>query len=51
VKDKASIAVVAISKAAANAVGEGWEVVTAADKPTDDAVLALAAELCNKPQP
>jgi uroporphyrinogen-III synthase len=51
VKDKASIAVVAISEAAANAVGEGWEVVTAADKPTDDAMLALAAELCNKPQP
>jgi hypothetical protein len=23
----------------------------AADEPTDDAMLALAAELCNKPQP
>lgn len=49
VEDRASIAIAAISPAAAEAVGTGWEAVAAADKPTDEAVLALAARLCNKP--
>ena len=51
VEDKSDIAIVAISKAAADAAGGGWESVQAANEPTDDAMLALAAELCNKPHP
>jgi len=50
-EDRASIAIVAISPAAAEAVGAGWETVEAAGRPTDEAVLALAASLCNKPAP
>jgi uroporphyrinogen-III synthase len=46
-----SIAVAAISPAAAEAVGSGWESVEAAQAPTDDALLALAARLCNNPPP
>jgi uroporphyrinogen-III synthase len=41
------IAIVAISEAAAEGVGEGWASVEAANEPTDEAVLALAARLCN----
>lgn len=48
---RASIAVAAISPAAAQAVGNGWESVEAADTPSDEALLALAARLCNKPAP
>lgn len=51
VKDRASIAVVAISRAAAEALGNGWERIEVACQPTDDALLALAARLCNKPAP
>ena len=51
VTDRSNITIVAISNAAADAVGDGWAAVAAADEPTDDAMLALAAELCNKPQP
>ena len=51
IKDRSSAAVVAISKAAADAVGDGWAVVQTASRPTDEAMLALAADLCNKPQP
>lgn len=51
VEDKSDIAIVAISKAAADPAGEGWESVQAADEPSDEGVLALAAELCNKPHP
>jgi uroporphyrinogen-III synthase len=51
VGDRASIAIAAISAAAADAVGSGWRVVEVADRPTDDALLALAARLCNKPDP
>jgi uroporphyrinogen-III synthase len=42
---------VAISQAAADAVGAGWKSVTIAAEPNDDALLALAASLCNKPDP
>ena len=49
--DRASITVAAISPAASAAVGEGWNAVEVADQPSDDALLALAARLCNKPQP
>jgi uroporphyrinogen-III synthase len=45
--ERGSIAIAAISPAAATAVGNGWEAVRVADVPTDDALLALAARLCN----
>jgi uroporphyrinogen-III synthase len=51
IREKAGIAVAAISPAAAEAAGSGWERVEAADRPSDDALLALAAQLCNKPAP
>jgi len=47
--DRASIAIAAISPAAAEAAGHGWESVHVAQRPVDDALLALAARLCNKP--
>jgi uroporphyrinogen-III synthase len=47
VVDRGSISIAAISEAAAEAVGNGWEIVQAADAPNDDALLALAARLCN----
>ena len=46
--DRSSIAIAAISAAAADAAGPGWAEVEAADAPTDDALLALAARLCKK---
>ena len=51
VSDRSSIAIAAISPAAAVAVGDGWKSVDVADQPSDEALLALAARLCNKPQP
>jgi uroporphyrinogen-III synthase len=47
VDDKAAIAVAAISAAAAAAAGEGWAAKTAASAPRDQALLELAAKLCN----
>ena len=49
--EKESIAIVAISSAAAEAAGDGWEAVEVAEAPTDDALLALAARLCNNSPP
>jgi uroporphyrinogen-III synthase len=49
VQDRSSISIAAISLAAAEAVGNGWACVESADAPTDDALLALAARLCNIP--
>ena len=49
--DRSSMAVAAISQAAADAVGGGWQAVEVAHPPTDDALLALAARLCKKPRP
>jgi uroporphyrinogen-III synthase len=49
VRERDGIAVAAISAAAAEAVGVGWEAVAAAEEPSDSALLALAARLCNKP--
>jgi uroporphyrinogen-III synthase len=51
VQDRICIAIVAMSATAGAAVGEGWESVDIASHPTDDALLALAARLCNKPHP
>ncbi len=48
VADRGTIVVAAISPQAADAAGSGWECVDAAETPTDDALLALAARLCNK---
>jgi len=45
------IAIVAISTAAAEAAGEGWKSVAVAQEPSDEALLALAARLCNNPPP
>ena len=42
-----AIAIVAISGDAAAAAGDGWQTVTAAGEPSDVALLALAASLCN----
>lgn len=46
--DRSTISIAAISTAAAQAAGSGWATVEAADAPTDDALLALAARLCKK---
>jgi uroporphyrinogen-III synthase len=51
VRDRISTSIVAISSAAAEAVGRGWQAVEVADQPTDDALLAVAARLCNNPPP
>jgi uroporphyrinogen-III synthase len=49
VADRSSVVVAAISPAAAEATGSGWGAVEVADSPNDDALLALAERLCNKP--
>jgi uroporphyrinogen-III synthase len=49
VDDRASVALAAISQAAADAAGHGWAAVEVAEEPNDEALLALAAMLCNKP--
>jgi uroporphyrinogen-III synthase len=51
VRDKGSITVAAISEASADAVGNDWRSTHVADEPTDEALLALAARLCNNPDP
>lgn len=51
VADRGSIAIAAISSEAAKAVGSGWECIESARGPNDDALLALAARLCNNPPP
>lgn len=48
-KDKGSISIVAISKQAADACGEGWKDVVHSDEPNDAQMVALAAKLCDKP--
>ena len=50
-RDRGTISIAAISPAAAEAVGEGWRIVEAADRPSDEALLALAARLCNNAPP
>ena len=51
VEDPAEISVIAISEAAAEAVGGNWKCVVNAEQPSDDALLALAARLCNNSPP
>ena len=45
---RADISIAAISTAAAAACGTGWRAVEAIEAPTDGALLALAAALCQK---
>jgi uroporphyrinogen-III synthase len=47
VTDRASTSIAAISPAAAEAAGSGWASVESAEAPSDEALLALAARLCN----
>ena len=51
IDDRSSISIAAISDTAAMAAGDGWKQVAVADHPSDEALLALAARLCNKPDP
>ena len=51
VPERSTVCIAAISDAAAHVAGGGWRVVETADQPTDDALLALAARLCDKPDP
>lgn len=44
--DRSMVTIVAISNAAAAACGMGWQSVHVADRPSDDALLSLAARLC-----
>jgi uroporphyrinogen-III synthase len=45
------IAVAAISEAAAEACGDGWQKIAVAQQPNDDAMLSLAASLCKHADP
>lgn len=49
--ERKTVRLAAISQQAAVAAGVGWQAVGIADDPSDDAVLALAARLCDKLQP
>jgi uroporphyrinogen-III synthase len=51
VEARHSISIAAISAAAAEAVGPGWKSVASAEQPNDEALLALAARLCNNSTP
>lgn len=51
VNERGAISIAAISAAASDAVGKGWKAVETAEQPNDDALLALAARLCNNSQP
>lgn len=46
--DRHDVAIAAMSRAAAEACGAGWQDVAVAAEPTDRALLALAAGLCEK---
>ena len=46
--DKARIRIAAISARTARAAGEGWHSISVAPRPRDQALLELAAELCQK---
>lgn len=48
---RGSTAIVAISPAAAEACGTGWECIETADMPNDNSLLALAARLCHTSPP
>ena len=48
VGNRAGTAIAAISTAAADACGPGWQCVQVAPRPSDEALLALAATLCER---
>jgi uroporphyrinogen-III synthase len=50
-QERSVLTLVAVSEAAGAAAGSGWRAVHIAEAPTDDALLALAARLCNTPAP
>ncbi|MEO6581388.1 MAG: uroporphyrinogen-III synthase [Sphingomicrobium sp.] len=47
--DRTTVRIAAISEAAAGAAGDGWAMREAAAAADDEALLALAARLCDKP--
>lgn len=49
--DRGKTAIAAISSAAADACGSGWERIEIAYEPNDESLLALAAMLCHTSQP
>jgi uroporphyrinogen-III synthase len=51
VTERRSTVIAAISSAAAEAAGTGWQKVGVAKQPNEDALLALAARLCKNPDP
>lgn len=51
VPDRSRTRVAAISRAAADAAGDGWAVKDVAEAPRDEALLELAARLCHNPPP
>ncbi|GAA4709767.1 uroporphyrinogen-III synthase [Sphingomonas lutea] len=51
VEDRRTVTLAAISPAAADAAGAGWCKVAAAETPSDEALLALAAQLCKTLRP
>lgn len=46
--DRSGIAIVAISAAALSAAGTGWAAAVVAERPSDPALLAAAAKLCDQ---
>lgn len=48
VANRAGTAIAAISAAAADACGPGWQSVEVSQRPNDEALLALAASLCER---
>ena len=46
--EQQAVALAVISRPAAEAAGSGWKSVDIADRPSDDALLALAERLCDK---
>jgi uroporphyrinogen-III synthase len=51
VANRSRTAIAAISDAAAQAAGTGWERVAAAARPHDAELLSLAARMCQLPSP
>ena len=51
VTDRSGAVIAAISAAAAEAAGTGWKSIEVAERTEDEALLALAARLCNNPSP
>lgn len=51
VHSRGETAIAAISAAAAEACGDGWEQIAVSDRPDDSSLLALAASLCHTSAP